>query len=222
MNRKVLWAVFAIGLVLVIAPFALSLPSKASAGERMMSGFQPIMQPNEVATTARYYNDVFVPLGTVTPMMSAENLATFQAYLKGFDGMQTDAAKLVPLLAQDMNMTPAQVQAMMAAQLPSMAAMLQSMPRMQRDFGGLLATMQQTVDIFGQVPAGLEHYQPLVTTMQANVDNYEQVSSLPDFRLFAAFFIVPGLLLILLAGIGLFGHRAAEIAFHHGARPTPA
>jgi len=221
MNRKVLWGVLAIGLVLVIAPFALSLPSKASAGERMMNGFQPIMQPDQVATTARYYNDVFVPLGTVTPMMSAENLATFQAYLKGFAGMQTDAAKLVPLLAQAMNTTPAQVQAMMATQLPSMAAMLQNMPQMQRDFGGLLGTMQQNVDIFGQVPAGLQHYQPLVTTMQANVDNYEQVSSLPDFRLFAVFFIVPGVLLILLAGVGLFGGRTAEL-FHQHARPTTA
>ena len=70
MNHKVLWGVLAIGLVLVIAPVALSLPSKASAGERMMNGFQPIMQPDQVATTARYYNDVFVPLGTVTPMMA--------------------------------------------------------------------------------------------------------------------------------------------------------
>jgi hypothetical protein len=221
MNRKLLWGVLAIGLVLVIAPFALSLPSKASAGERMMNGFQPIMQPDQVATTARYYNDVFVPLGTVTPMMSAENLAKFQAYLKGFEGMQTDAAKLVPLLAQAMNMTPAQVQAMMATQLPSMAGLLQNMPQMRRDFGGLLGTMQQNVDIFGQVPAGLQHYEPLVTTMQANVDNYEQVSSLPDFRLFAVFFIVPGVLLILLAAFGLYGERALE-TFHHRAHPTPA
>jgi hypothetical protein len=81
--------------------------------------------------------------------------------------------------------------------------------------------MQQNVDIFSQVPAGLEHYQPLVTTMQANVDNYEQVSSLPDFRLFAVFFIVPGVLLILLAGVGLFGDRTAELLHQH-ARPTPA
>jgi hypothetical protein len=221
MNRKVLWGVLAIGLVLVITPFALSLPSKASAGERMMTGFQPIMQPDQVGTTARYYNDVFVPLGSVTPMMSAENVAKFQAYLKGFGGMQTDAAKLVPLLAQAMNMTPAQVQAMMATQLPSMAAMLQSLPQMQRDFGGLLGTMQQNVGIFSQVPAGLDHYQPLVSTMQANVDNYEQVSSLPDFRLFTVFFIVPGLLLILLAGFGLYGDRVVE-TFHHRAHPTPA
>src|SRR6266542_6646620 len=102
MNRKLLWAVLAIGLALVIAPLALSLPSKAAAGQRMMSGFQPIMQPDQVKTTAYYYNQVFVPLGTVAPMMSAQNLAKFQAYLKGFGGVQTDAAKLVPLLAQAM------------------------------------------------------------------------------------------------------------------------
>jgi hypothetical protein len=106
MNRKLLWAVLAIGLALVITPLALGLPGKTASGQRMLNGFQPIMQPDQVATTARYYNDVFVPLGTVTPMMSAQNLAKFQAYLKGFAGMQTDAAKLVPLLAQAMHMTP--------------------------------------------------------------------------------------------------------------------
>ncbi len=223
MNRKLMWAVLAIGLALVIAPLALGLPGKAAAGQRMLNGFQPIMQPDQVTTTARYYNDVFVPLGTVTPMMSAQNLAKFQAYLKGFAGMQTDAAKLVPLLAQALHMTPAQAQQMMATQLPSMAAMLQNLPAMRRDFGGLLGTMQQNVGIFSQVPAGLAHYQPLVTTMQANVDNYRQVNSLPDFRLFTVFFVLPGAFLVLLAGAGLFGGRlATRISFHHQARPTPA
>src|SRR6266702_8401346 len=136
MKRKLLWAVLVIGLALVVAPLAMSLPSKANAGQRMLNGFQPIMQPDRVKTTAYYYNQVFVPLGRVTPVMSAQNLAKFQAYLKGFGGMQSDSAKLVPLLAQAMHMTPAQVQAMMATQLPSMSAVLQSLPAMQRDFGG--------------------------------------------------------------------------------------
>jgi hypothetical protein len=223
MNRKLMWAVLAIGLALVIAPLALSLPGKTAAGQRMLNGFQPIMQPDQVRTTAMYYNDVFTPLGVVTPMMSAQNLARFQAYLKGFGGMQTDAAKLVPLLAQALHMTPAQVQAMMGKQLPSMAAMLQNLPAMRRDFGGLLGTMQQNVGIFARVPAGLTHYEPLVRTMQANVNNYKQVNSLPDFRLFTFFFVVPGVLLTLLAGTGLFGSRvAARFTFHHHARPTPA
>src|SRR5205085_658854 len=223
MNRKLMWAVLAIGLALVIAPLALGLPGKTAAGQRMMSGFQPIMQRDQVATTARYYNQVFVPLGKVTPMMSAANVAKFQTYLRGFGGMQTDAAKLVPLLAQAMHMTPVQVQQMMSTQLPAMAAMLGNLPAMQRDFGGLLGTMQQNTGIFSQVPAGLAHYQPLVTTMQANVDNYRQVNSLPDFRLFTVFFVLPGALLVLLGGTALFGGRlATRISFHDHARPTPA
>ena len=223
MNRKLLWAVLTIGLALVIAPLALGLPGKAAAGQRMMNGFQPIMQPDQVATTARYYNDVFVPLGTVTPMMSAHNLAKFQAYLKGFGGVQNDAAKLVPLLAQALHMTPAQVQALMSKQLPTMAAMLRNLPTMQRDFGGLLGTMQQNVGIFAQVPAGLRHYRPLVGTMQANVNNYRQVNSLPDFRLFTVFFVVPGVLLILLAGYGLFGPSlTGSVSVHHHTRLTHA
>ena len=223
MNRKLLWAVLTIGLALVIAPLAMSLPGKAAAGQRMLNGFQPIMQPSQVKTTAYYYNQVFVPLGKVTPMMGAQNLAKFQNYLKGFAGMQTDAAKLVPLLAGALHMTPAQVQQMMSKQLPSMAAMLQNLPTMQRDFGGLLGTMQGNADIFSQVPAGLAHYKPLVTTMQANVNNYQQVNSLPDFRLFTFFFILPGALLILLAAFGLYGRTASsKLAFHHRARPTPA
>jgi hypothetical protein len=223
MSRKLTWTVLVIGLVLVIAPFAIGLPGKASAGQRMLNGFQPIMQPDQVATTARYYNKVFVPLGTVTPMMSAQNLAKFQGYLKGFAGMQTDSAKLVPMLAQAMHMTPAQVQALMATQLPTMAATLQSLPAMQRDFGGLLGTMQRNVGIFAQVPAGLAHYKPLVTTMQANVDNYRQVNSLPDFRLFTFFFVVPGVLLTLIAAYGLFGEALrARIAFHDHTHPTAA
>lgn len=223
MNRKLPWGVLVIGLALLVAPFALGMPGKSAAGQRMLNGFQPIMQPGQVQVTANYYDHVFVPLGKVTPMMSAANLAKFQTYMRGFSGMQTDAAKLVPMLAQALHMTPTQVQSLMAAQLPSMAAMLQSLPAMQRDFGGLLGTMQQNVGIFRQVPAGLAHYRPLVRTMQANVDNYKQVNSLPDFRLFTWFFVVPGALLILLAGYGLFAASdSRHISFRHHARPSAA
>ena len=90
-------------------------------------------------------------------------------------------------------------------------------------FGGLLGTMQQNVGISSQVPAGLAHYKPLVTTMQANVGNYKSVTALPSFRLFTWFFVVPGALLVLLAGYGLFGNPFAHSTwFHHRARPTPA
>ena len=58
--------------------------------------------------------------------------------------------------------------------------------------------------------------------MQANVDNYRQVNSLPDFRLFTVFFVLPGVLLILLAGYGLFGSSLRSVrrsTITHGRRP---
>ena len=188
-----------------------------------MSGFQPIMQPDQVATTARYYNEVFVPLGEVTPMMSTEEPREFQAYMAGFEGMQADSAKLVPLLAQAMNMTPAQVQQMMAENLPAMAAMLQNMPQMQRDFNGLISTMRANEDIFSQVPAGLAHHKAARRPLQANVDNgYADVNSLPSFHFFTWFFVIPGVLLIAIAGYGLWTSRAEATHGAHHAWPTPA
>ena len=168
MQRKLFWAVLAIGLALVVAPFALSLPSKASAGERMLTGFHPIMQPDQVAITAHYYNDVFTPLGKVVPLFS---------------------------------------------QMP---------PSMQTGFGQMLQSVKVDPAIFGEVPAGLTHYGPLVSTMQANVDNYAQVDSLPSFRLFTWFLVVPGVLLLLIAAAGLWGHAVRTHAHFHNPRPTPA
>ena len=194
MNRNVLWGVLVIGLALVIAPFALSLPTKAAAGERMLNQFEPIMQPSQVQTTADYYNNVFTPLRAVVPAMSAANVARFDGYLKGMQTAQW---------------TPAQ---------------LKMVQPMGKDFASLLGLMKANEAIFAKVPAGLDHYRPLVTTMQANVRNYEQVNSLPSFRLFTWFFVVPGVLLVLLAGTGLLAGR--ELAWpsvtHHHGRPTHA
>jgi hypothetical protein len=205
MNRKVLWTVLVIGAALVIAPFALSLPSKTAAGERMLSDFQPIMQPNQVAKTAYYYNDVFTPLGKVVPAMSKENIAKFQAYVAGL---------------KSVTLTPAQM-AQMQAQFPQLAAMFKGMPVMLKDFDQLIGLMQANERIFAQVPPGLTHYGPLVTAMQGNVNDFKQVSSLPSFRLFTWFFVIPGALLMLLAAAGLWG-PTFEVRFHHGARPTHA
>ena len=220
MTRKLLWSVLVIGALLVILPFAFQMPSRTAAGARMMSDFQPIMQPSQVAKTAYYYNSVFTPLGKVAPAINAQTVAKFQGYVKGFQGMQTDAQKLVPALAQAMHMTPAQVQVYMSKQFPTFAATLANLPAMQRDFGGFIGMMQANTAIFGQVNAGLAHYKPLVTTMQGNVNDYASVNALPSFRLFTWFFVVPGLLLVLLSGFGLWGERHAYTSTK--AHPTPA
>ena len=205
MNRKLFWGVLVIGVALVIAPFAISLPAKSAAGERMMSDFQPIMQADQVKKTAYYYNQVFTPLGKVVPAMGKQNVDKFNRYVTGL---------------QAIKLTPAQA-AQLGSQYPQLARLFAGMPAMIEDFDHLIALMQANEQIFAQVPPGLAHYEPLVTAMQGNVNDFKQINSLPDFRLFTWFFVVPGSLLVLLAAFGLWGH-ALELRVHHGTRPTHA
>jgi hypothetical protein len=221
MNRKLLWAFLAIGIALFALPLAISMPGKARAGERMMQNFQPIMQPDQVQTTVRYYDEVFVPLGKVAPALNAQTVAKFEGYLQGMGGMQAEGQKLMAAMAAQNGMTLPQMQAYMAKEYPSMTGLLQNMPAMQKDFGGLMTLMKQNTDVFAQVPAGLAHYKPLVQTMDTNVGNYDKVSSLPNFNLFTVFFMLPGALLVLLATFGLMsGRERRETARAPLGRPT--
>ena len=188
-NRKLLffWPVLIIGIALIVMPFAMSMPSKAGAGQDMLDNFRPIMQPDNVTKTADYYNNTFVNLRPVA--QAGPQLAT-------------EAPQLIAALAQQLKMTPEQVQQFLGSQFPAMAGLLGGLPQLQ--------------PIFANVPSGLDHYKPLVDVMQANVTNYQKVDSLPSFKLFTWFFVIPGILLVLLAGAplaaGLFGRRAGKTA----------
>lgn len=169
MTRKLLWPVLAIGIVLVVLPFALQMPSRTAAGDRMMKDFQPLMQAAHVQKTADYYDNVFVPLGQI------------------------------------------------ATQFTAAAAN----PQLQAQLAPLRPMLTPVIPIFRQVPAGLAWYKPLVTTMQGNVNDYAAVNALPSFRLFTWFFVIPGVLLMLIAGFGLWDERHERVVHRH-AHPTPA
>ena len=168
------WPVLIIGVVLIVAPFAISLPSKASAGQTMLNDFHPIMQPASVRATANYYYYTFTKLRPVA-----------------VGGVQAaaEAPEMIAALATQLHMTPAQVQQFMGTGFPAL--------------GGLISSFPQLVPVFQNVPPGLDHYKPLVDTMQANVSNYRQIDSLPNFNLFMWFFVIPGILLVLLGGLPL-------------------
>lgn len=212
MARRSLWAVVVLGALLIAAPLVVGLPAKVSAGQEMMDEFRPLMQQSNVDKTAAYYDDVFVPLGDVVPALTAENMAKFNTYVQGFTAVGVDAEKLVPALAQGLDMTTEQVQTFMVAQFPAMTQMLQNLPTMKQDFADIVALMEANVPIFEQVPGGLAHYGPLVATMQSNVDSYAKADSLPNMNLFTWFFVVFGALLIVIGGLGLFGSRAERAA----------
>ena len=210
MIRKLWWAVLAIGVFGVIAPFAMGLPDKVSAGEEMMSAFEPIMEAENVQVTADYYYNVFVPLGDVAPAMSQENIDTFNAYLAGFEALGEDAAQMVPTLAEALGMSEEEVQGFMAQEFPAMMQMMEGLPQMQEDFTNLLGLMGANVAIFAQVPAGLDHYEPLVVTMQEQQENFEKAASMPDFRAFTWVFLIPGIALVVISLIALISGRKKD------------
>ncbi len=207
MIRKLWWAVLAIGAFGIVAPFALNLPDKTSSGEEMMQAFEPIMEEQNVQTTANYYYDVFVPLGEVAPAINQESIDNFNTYMAGFDALSQDAANMVPALAGALGMSEEQVQGFMAEQFPAMMQTLGVLPQMQEDFTQLLGLMEANVPIFEQVPAGLEHYEPLVVTMQEQQANYDNAASMPDFRAFTWVFLIPGFALVAISLIALIGGR---------------
>ncbi len=210
MCRKMMWGVLVVGLLLIAAPFAMGLPSKAADGQEMIDAFAPIMDEQNVQKTSDYYYDVFVPLGDVVPAMTQENIDRFNSYLAGIGAMGAETQNLVPAVATATGMTEEQAGAYLATEFPAMTQMMQGLPQMQQDFENLLTLMGQNVAIFEQVPAGLDHYEPLVVTMETQQDNYDQIASLPDFRLFTWFFVVPGVLLVALAAFGLFATRKQD------------
>jgi len=109
MSRKVVWAVLAIGVAMIVMPLAMSLPSRASAGQNMIDGFRPIMQPANVNTTANYYYETFVPLRGVA---------------QGGVQAASETPKLMATLAAGLHMTPAQLQQLMQTNFPAFAALL--------------------------------------------------------------------------------------------------
>lgn len=183
MNRKVLWAVLVIGVALIVMPFAISLPSKASHGQTMMDQFRPIMQPASVESTVNYYNQTFTPLRPVAI---------------GGVAAAGEVPQLIGTLSKQLHMTPVQLQQFLGKNFPATAALLGNLPRL--------------TPVFKNVPPGLDHYLPLVRTMQANVGNYASIDSLPNFRLFTWFFVIPGVLLVLLAGWPLATERRSRRA----------
>lgn len=174
--RWVLWPILVIGIVLIVAPFAISLPSKATAGQKMIDNFHPIMQPAAVKTTVAYYDKTFMALGPV---------ATGGVAASG------EIPALFAGLAGSLHMTQPQLVQFLQTKFPALAQLLERFP--------------QLAPVFKRVPPGLAWYKPLVTTMRDNVTNYAKIDSLPNFNLFTWFFVVPGILVVILAGLGLIG-----------------
>jgi len=212
MKRWVLWPILVLGIILIVVPLAISMPSKASDGQEMLDEFRPMMDPETVELTADYYDNVFTKLRPIALALNEETVATFNGYGQGIGAVQKESATLAPALAQALGQSPDQVQQFLGQQFPAMSQLLASLPQLSKDFGGLLALMGPNVPVFERVPPGLDHYEPLVRTMESQVSNYESVDSLPPFAWMAWSFVAIGIVLVVLSAIGLFTGRREEPA----------
>jgi hypothetical protein len=213
MKRWVLWPILVLGIVLIVVPLVISMPGKASDGQEMLDEFRPIMDPSTVELTADYYDNVFTKLRPIALALNEETVAKFNQYGQGIVAVQKESATLTPTLAQATGQTPEQVQQFLGQQFPAMSQLFASLPQLSQDFGGLLALMGPNVPVFERVPPGLDHYEPLVRTMESQVSNYESVDSLPPFALMAWAFVAIGIFLVVFSAIGLFtGRRSTEPA----------
>ncbi len=194
MRRFTLTVLVVVGVGLIVAPFSLSMFSRANKGANMVNDFRPIMQPANVQTTADYYYNTFTKLRPIALAMNAQTVATFNGYSKGISAMMQDLAKMPPAMQQQL-----------AANYPAMAAMLKGLPQMQKTLAGFTAMISANLDTFANVPPGLDHYKPLVDTMQSNVGNYNAIDALPSMKFFPWFFIIPGLIALLAAAYLLVG-----------------
>ena len=194
MRRLTLSILLVVGIGLIVAPFSLSMFSRSDKGAQMVNAFRPIMQPANVQTTADYYYNTFVKLRPVALAMNQKTVATFDGYVQGIKAMEQDLAK----------MPPAQMQSL-AAQYPAMGAMLKGLPQMEQTMNGFVSLMAANLTTFENVPPGLDHYKPLVDTMQTNVGNYSAIDALPSMTFFPWFFIIPGLIALLAAAYLLVG-----------------
>jgi len=170
-----LWPILVVGVALIIAPFAMSLPSKTAAGQKLLDNFHSIMQPAAVKKTVAY-DKVFEELRQVA--------------VTGVSA-SAEAPGLFSALASSLHVTEPQLAAMLTAEFPAMAKLLGGLPSL--------------VPVFKQVPPGLNWYAPIVKALQGNVGNYSQIDSLPNFNLFTWFFVGPGALLVAFAALGAWG-----------------
>lgn len=112
-------AIIAVGLgaVLVAVPLILSLPQKASDADQLNSNLKPVYTQSLIT-------------------QSSAALATMGAM-----GTQMQS-QMMPALATQLNMTPAQLQAFFAKSFPNTTTALSDLPTTMKQFNGLVATFR--------------------------------------------------------------------------------
>jgi len=160
------------GVLLIVVPFALSLPTKAADADQMNANLRPV-----------YTQTLITQAGAALTTMST---------------MGTEMSEtMLPALADQLGMTTDQLQMFLGDNFPATAAALQSMP------------------------ASMARFQGLVATFDANLDNYETLTTVSFAPIIWT--VIVGGAVMLLAGLWtLLAIRRPEVAVIQEAEPVRA
>jgi len=124
-------AAIVVGLLLLVAPVALSLPAKAADADQLNANLKPVY-------TQALVTNATGALQTIGAMGNE---------------MQT---KMLPALATQLKMTPAQLQAFLGSNFPATAQALQTMPASMQRFNGLVKVFDKNLANYNTLkPVGL-------------------------------------------------------------------
>lgn len=112
------------------------------------------------------------------PVLTRDNVTTFQGHMQTFGGMQEDMNAMLPAFAQQMGVTEDQLNQMIGDRFPALAEGIQQMDTMGKDFN------------------------TVITVMDDNVENFQKANQLP-MRTMPWFFVIAGAVVIVLSGIQL-------------------
>ena len=114
------------------------------------------------------------------PYMTTEEVELFRGYLVEIDAANTESIDTLR------------------------AALIESGAVAEADYDTVLVSVANLNEQWPTVQADMTD---LIDRMEANLDNYAAVAALPPFPMFPWFFVVPGTLIVVAAGIALYRRR---------------
>jgi hypothetical protein len=127
-----------LGAMLVVVPFALSLPTKAADADQLNANLQPVY--------------------------TAEMIGQASVALKTVGAMGTEmSGTMLPALADQLGMTEEELQAFLGENFPATATALQAMPASMERFQGLVGTFEANLDNYDTMKS--VSFEPIIWTV---------------------------------------------------------
>ena len=117
------------------------------------------------------------------PYMTVEQVERFRGYLEEIDAANTESIESLRV------------------------ALVDSGAVEESQYDTVLALLVNLNDQWASIDADMTD---LIDRMEANLENFEAVAALPPFPMFPWFFVIPGLMIAVVAGIALYARRGGR------------